>query len=157
MPKRSSQSRATDSAVARLLAAGPQAEGDVVQGGEVREEQLPLEHQPDPPLADGQGEQVGAAEVRAALHVDEPGDGVEQRALAGAVGPDDGQDLAGLGGERGVDAVGDPQVGHEPSSRGRAHGVPSQWSRRATRTPTETSSITRLRERAASWSACRVT
>ena len=40
---------------------------------------------------------------------------------------------------------------------GRAHGVPSQWSRRATRTPTETSSITRLRERAASWSACRVT
>ena len=123
----------------------------------MREEQLSLEHQPDPALADGQGEQVGGAEVCAALHVDEPGDGVEQRALAGAVGPDDGQDLARLGGERGVDAVGDPQVCHELPSRGRAHGVPSQWSRRATRTPTETSSITRLIDRAASWSAWRVT
>ena len=96
-------------------------------------------------------------EVGGALDVDEACQGVEQGALAGAVGPDDGQHLARLGGERGVDAVGDPQVGDERSGGGRAHGVPNQWSRRATRTPTETSSISRLIEMAASWSAWRVT
>ena len=36
-------------------------------------------------------------------------------------------------------------------------GVPSQWSRNAISTPIETTSITRLSESAASWSACRVT
>ncbi len=135
------------------LAARATAERDVVERSEVGEEQLALEDQAHPPLADRRGEQVGVAQERRALDVDEPRDRVEQAALAGAVRADDGQHLPGLGGERGPHPVGDPEVGHELGG----HGVPSQWSRSATSTPIETTSITRLSESAASWSACRVT
>ena len=127
----------------------------------MREQQLALEDQAHPSLADRHGQQVGAAQHGPALHVDEPGHGVQERALASTVGSDDRQHLARLGGEGGPDAVGDPQVGHEPAVRGGveggAHGVPIQWSRSATSTPIETSSITRLSDSAASWSAWRVT
>ena len=83
----------------------------------------------------------------------ETGQGVQQAALAGTVGSDHGKHLTRLGRESRLHPAGHAQVGDE----GRAHGVPSQWSRSATSTPIETTSMTRLSESAASWSACRVT
>ena len=120
----------------------------------MREQQLALEHQADLALAHRRSQQVGAAQVGMALHVHQPRQRVEQRALAGAVGPDDREHLARLDREGGLHPVGDPEVRDEAVGR---HGVPSQWSRSAISTPTETSSMTRLSEMAASWSACRVT
>ena len=162
MPKRSSQSRAPGSRRRAGRAAGSRAERDVVQGGEVREQQLVLEHQPDPaPVADAAGAEPGrlSPSVRAALG--------RRRArrrrassvrLAGAVGADHGHDLAGLGGERGVDAVGDPRSDHVPSVPGHALTASrNQRSRSSDEHPTETSSSTRLRARAASWSVCSAT
>ena len=89
MPKRSSQSRATRVRLARLRAAGARTEGDVVQGGQVGEQQLALEDQADAAVAGGEREQVGAAEPRAGPSpATEPGERAHQGRLPGAVGPD---------------------------------------------------------------------
>ena len=77
--------------------------------------------------------------------------------LPAPLGPMTASTSPGSAVKAGVHPVGDPEVRDEPVLRDRAHGVPSQWSRSATSTPIETTSMTRLSDSAASWSDWRVT
>ena len=135
-------------------AARAEPERDVLQGGEVGEQHLVLEDHADPTLPHRQRAKFAAVQPDRALGGDQAGDRAQQRGLAGAVRPDHGEHLAGLGGERHRDPA-----GHRDVDLQAAHVVPtpSQRSRSANRTLTDTSSITRLSASAASVSAWRVT
>ena len=91
--KRSSHPWARARASALLCAASPEPEGDVVERGEPREQQVVLEHEADRPLGGGhEGAGGGVVEDRAverdatAVERLEAGDGTQRRGLAGAVG-----------------------------------------------------------------------
>jgi hypothetical protein len=72
--------------------------GSSLADGERREHRLPAGDLDDPELR--RGDRVGVRDVtaveddRAGARVDQPGDGLEQGRLAGAVGPEQGDDLA---------------------------------------------------------------
>ena len=124
-------------------ARGPKA--TLSRARQVGEEQLALEDQPDLALADRGLQQVGVAQPGVALAGDEAGQRVQQGGLAGAVGADDAEDLAGLGGRRpprtrSVTRRSAIQAVHGAG----AHGVPSQRSRSGEQHADETTSITRL-------------
>ena len=115
------------------------------------EESLVLKDHAHGALLRSEGEQVASVEEGSALGALEPGEGVDEGALAGAVRADHGNDVTRLR----VDVDVEPPGYDE--SRFEAHAVTSQRSRRATSTPTETSSITRLNASAASASDWRAT
>src|SRR5258707_964218 len=80
------------------LPAPAEAEGDVLEHGHVREERVRLEDQAEVPPMDGHPRDVLPREDDlAAVGLDEPGDHPEQRALAAARGPEEGEKLAGGG------------------------------------------------------------
>ena len=104
--RRGRTARATRGARSRALglvvAAGAEAEGDVVERGEPGEQQVVLEHDADGALG-GRDERVGGGVVEhgaverrcgRASRGCEPGDGAQRGGLAGAVGPEQGDDLA---------------------------------------------------------------
>ena len=133
--------------------AGAQPEGDVLQGGEVGEQQVVLEDDGDGP-AFGAHEDVGRRIVEGlAVELDapvvdgqQPGEAAEQGALAGPVRSEHGDGLAALRGQLDVEEErpdGPPDPGVE------AHGVggrppPRKRSRKATSTPKDTAISTRL-------------
>ena len=137
----------------------PRPEADVGQGGQVREQPLALEDHADAAVARRETKQVDAVEPGVPLGGRQSGERPDQRGLAGAVGPDHGAHRTGPDGEGGAHPVGDREVDLEAPAgrRGLTHGVTSQRSRSASRTTIETTSITRLRASAASWSDWRVT
>jgi hypothetical protein len=79
---------------ARRGAQGPQAEGDVVEDAQVREQRKVLKHQAHPALLRRQavarpGEQLAADRDLSALERLEPGDQAQDGGLAAARGPDE--------------------------------------------------------------------
>jgi hypothetical protein len=134
-------------------AAGPQAEGDVVGGAQVREEQVVLEDHADRPVGDGDEDAVGGG-VQApagqldppAVQGDQPGERPQHRRLAGAVGSEQGEHAAGCDGQLGVHREGAPldlQRRGQPAGPGAQVAPPvSQRSRRLTSTATDTTSRT---------------
>ncbi len=137
---------------------GPQAEGDVLERGEVREEQVVLEDDGYRPPFRGD-EDVGRRVVEAlAVEVDaarvdgqEAGEATERRALAGAVRSQEGDDLARLGVELDVELEG-TEGPHDAGVKCHAWGgpPPRNRSRRATRTPKDTAMRTKLKMMASS-------
>ena len=136
-------------------AAGAQTEGDVLQRGQVGEQQVVLEDDGDRSLL-GDHEGVGgrfvedlAVELDAPL-VDrqQPGQTAEHSALAGPVGSEHGDGLAALGGQ--VDVQPEPaERAVDACSQRHAVGAvarppPRKRSRRPTRTPKDTAISTRL-------------
>ena len=78
--------------------APPQAEGDVLEYGHVREERVRLEDQAEIPPMDGHSRDVLPREDDlSTIGLDEPGHHAEKRALATARGPQEGEKLAGRG------------------------------------------------------------
>src|SRR5882724_1175152 len=104
-----------------------EAEGDVLEHGHVREERVRLEDQAEVPPMDGHPRDVLPREDDlAAVGLDEPGDHPEQRALAAARGPEEGEKLAGGGVEGylvdrddGAERLAEPA--HAERRRGAAH------------------------------------
>ena len=124
------------------VAPGLEPERDVVQGGEPREQQVVLEHEPDGSLGGG-NERVGGGVVEdGAVEGDasvverlESCDGPQGRRLAGTVGSQQRDDLAVIGSDRDVEvevAETDPQVGVQHVRR-RANGRAGEAARRGTR------------------------
>ncbi len=136
-------------------AARAEPERDVLQGGEVREQHLVLEDHADPALAHRQrasrslpfSRTVPSAGTR-------PATAPSSEVLPAPFGPITASTSPGSA----VSGHRDP-AGHRDVDLQAAHVVPtpSQRSRSANRTPTDTSSITRLSASAASVSAWRVT
>ena len=124
-------------------AAGAEAEGDVLEGGEVGEQEVVLEDDGDG-SAFGADEGVGGGVVEwfaveldaAAVDRQQSGEAAEQGALAGTVGSEHGDGLAALGGE--VDVETERAEGaDDPGVEGHAVGgrpPPRNRSRRATST-----------------------
>jgi hypothetical protein len=90
--------------------AGPQPEGHVLQGGEVGEQQVLLEHDPDGAFLRAQPqaglrvlERAVAERDPSAVDREQAGQRTEQGGLAGAVGAEDRDDLAGFGVDRHVE------------------------------------------------------
>ena len=134
-------------------AAGAQPEGDVLEGGEVGEQEVVLEDDGDG-SAFGADEDVGGRIVeRFAVELDaavvdgqQPGEAAEQGALAGTVRTEHGDGLAALGGQVDVEAE-RAEGADDPGVEGHAAGgrpPPRKRSRRATSTPKETAMSTRL-------------
>ena len=130
-----------------------QAVRDVVQRGQVREEQVVLEDDADPaPLRRrpdaGRGvvEHAAAEPDVAAGERHQPGERAQQRRLAGPVRPEHGEDLAGHRVDRGVEleaAVPRQHLGVQSGWTGHATGPDrTMRSRRPTRIATDTSSRT---------------
>ncbi len=142
-------------------AAGAEAEGDVLQRGQVGEQEIVLEDDGDGAVF-GADEHVGGGVVeRFAVEVDaaavdrqEPGEAAEQGGLAGTVGAEHGDGFATLGGD--VDVEPERAEGvDDPGLEGHAAGgrpPPRNRSRRATSTPNETAMSTRLKTIASSGS-----
>ena len=139
-------------------AAGAQPEGDVLERGEVVEQQVALEDHGDRTPLRGD-EDVGRGVVEtlpvevdaAAVDGQQPGQAAERRALARAVRSEHGDDLPGLGVELDVER----ERAHRPHQAGgerHACGLPPprNRSRSATSTPKETAMRTRLRTMASS-------
>ena len=91
----------------------------------------------------------GAVELDAASgERPQPGQGPEERRLAGAVGTDDGQGLAGLDGQGHVEGEAvevEPHLRPQTHGGRQAHRAVSHRSRRPMSTPRETASRTRDR------------
>ena len=157
-PTRSSQRWARPRASCLGTPPGAQAEGDVLEGGQVREEEVVLEHDRD-------GAALGADEdvpCRIVEHVtvepdapgvdrQESGEASEQRGLAGAIGSENGDGLAVRTRQLDVEAE---RAERADDLRGERHAAggrpPRKRSRRATRTPNDTAMSTRLRTIASS-------
>lgn len=152
----------------RALAAG--AEGDVVQGGKVREEEIVLEDHADRAGLGRRTVQRGAVEAQmTAGERGEPGQRAQRGGLSGTVGPEQRDDVTGRGGQRhvepegtalhdetGVEAVAAYGVGH--GAGGGAvdvgHDAVIQRSRSPASTAIDTASSTRLSAIAAAGSLC---
>ncbi len=97
--------------LADALAAG--AEGDVVQGGQVGEEEVVLEDDADRPGLRGRVGQGSAVQVEVTVgEGGETGEGAQGGGLAGAVGAQQGEDVSGGGSQGHVQAEG-ASVDHE--------------------------------------------
>ncbi len=97
------------------LAGAPAArpEGDVVQGAQVGEEQVVLEDHADRARLGRRAVQGGAVETQMAVgEGDETGERPQGGGLPGAVGAEQGHDVAGVGGQRDVEPEG-AAVDHE--------------------------------------------
>ncbi|GAA3166115.1 hypothetical protein GCM10020001_109200 [Nonomuraea salmonea] len=130
------------------LAARP--EGDVVERGQVREEQVVLEHHADRPALGGQGVQRPAPQRDVTCgQAGEPGQRPQRRRLAGPVRAEQRHHLTGGGVQRGVEGEGGPGD-HQAGIEG--HGALTHRSRRLARMTTDTASRTRLSTMAASGS-----
>ena len=124
------------------------------------EEQVVLEHDADGPLLGGDeharrpGSSTTLVVDGQATGVDglQPGQGAEHGRLAGAVGTEEGHDLAGVDGEVDVE-VERPEV--EAQRGGGGHDRSSQRSRSETITTSDTASSTRLMATATSGLASR--
>ena len=134
-------------------AVAARAEGDVVQRGQVREEQVLLEDHADRAALGGDRVQRPVVQVDVAgRQGGEPGQGAQRGGLARAVGAEQGDDLARGDGEVDVQAEAgafDDEVGAQ------GHGLFTHRSRRLARMITETASRTRLSTIAASGSVSR--
>lgn len=152
----------------RALAAG--AEGDVVQGGKVREEQIVLEDHADRTGLGRRTVQRGPVEAQmTAGERGEPGQRAQRGGLPGTVGPEQRDDVTGRGGQRhvesegtalhdetGVEAVAAYGVG-DGAGGGAVdvgHDAVIQRSRSPASTAIDTASSTRLSAIAAAGSLC---
>ena len=153
MPKRVQQFLGALVGVAPGSTARARAERHVVQGAQVREQQLALEDEPHLAIPRGEGQEVGAVEDGRPVGGHQTGEGADEGRLPGPVGTDHGHHGAGLGVELDRGPLGNGEV----DLQARPHGVPNQRSRRSSSTATETTSITKLSASAASWSLWRVT
>ena len=155
-PTRSSHSAGPGPGLGLRHAPAAQPEGDVLEGGEVREEEVVLEHDAHRPglgrdvLAGGRVVEDPPVEHHPALvGRQQPGQDPQQRGLAGAVGPEQRRRPARAG-PRARRRVRGCRAGPGPGRSGPARqrsgqDTPSHRSRRPTRTASDTSSSTRLR------------
>ena len=112
---------------AGATAAPAKTEGDVVEHGHVREQRVRLEDQAEVAAMHGHPRDVLAREDDLpAVGLDEAGHHAEERALAAARGPEEGEELAGRGVERdvvdrdhGAERLAEPADGER--RRGAAH------------------------------------
>ena len=161
-PTRSSQSRGLRPRARRSSPAAARAERDVVQRGQVREQQVVLEHHADRPVARAATNDRAVAGRRAVSPVEarrgravsgmQPGQRAQRGGLAGAVRAEQRHHLARRDAQRrGRGGTGPGRRRRCASSSGWLTRWPaSQRSRRPARTTTETTSSTRLSTIAAS-------
>ncbi len=133
--------------LASARAPRPQPERDVLQCAQVREERVILEHVPDRSALGGDPlarrrvvEHLAVDDDAPGVECEQAGDHPQHRRLAGTVGTEEHDRLAGLGVEPDVEgehAEPDADTGLE------AHAG-NHWSRSDTSTATDTASSTRL-------------
>jgi hypothetical protein len=129
-------------------AAAARPERDVVQSGQMREQQVVLEHHADVPVLRRHPVQPPPVQVDVAVvERHQPGERAQGGGLPGAVRAEQRHHLAVGRGQRHVEGEAGP-AHHEAGVE--AHDVPSQRSRSAARMTTETTSSTRLSTTAAS-------